>query len=149
MEIITNTSQILVTIAVAYIAWQQLGLIKRQAYIDKERIKHELFDRRMEFINETKQYIKLWGEEDVAGFDSHIEKAKLLFPESPIAQLVIMKEIGYKYIERSNRKDFHHTETPESRKERIEVGATEELNRHYGRFIQGVRPILKIEEYKA
>ncbi len=149
MEEVTGISQILIALAVAGIAWQQYKLTKKQAYIDEQRIKHELFDRRLEFINETKIYIKPWDNEDLSSFSVHMDKARLIFPESPIAQLKIMHDIGRVHLERVHREDLHASETPESKKERLEEDIIEKLNTHYGRFVRGIEGLIKIEDYNA
>ncbi len=149
INMFSGVSQVIIALAVAWIAWQQYKITKRQAYIDSQRIKHELFDRRLAFINETKLYIKPWNIDDKASFDLHMQKAYWLFPDSAVSQLVIMAEIGNKFMERSARKDLHPSETPESRRKRLEADAVEKLNIHYGRFVKSVDSLMKIEEYRT
>lgn len=149
MELITVFTQTLVAIAVGYIAWQQYNLAVKQAFINKQRVKNELFDRRMSFVEETKEYIRSWDHGVLSSFSSHIARAELLFPESPIAQLKIMMEVGTKFCERLGRNDLHETETLEERNKRIHDDLIDNLNRHYAMFLSGVKEHLKIEEYNA
>lgn len=148
MEILIGTSQSLIAIAVAVIAWQQYKLTQHQTRIDSQRIKHELFDRRIDFINQTEEYIKPWTKEEIIKFPTHIQKSKLLFPELSIAQLVIMNDIGNKFFTLDNSTDIHKNEILRERKERLEADILEKLNTHYSRFVKSVESLVKIEDYK-
>lgn len=149
MEIFSNLGQLVIALCVGVIAWNQYQLAKRQLYIDSQRIKHELFDRRMDSISQIGLYIRPWSSSDSDQFLAQIERAKFLFPESAVAELRLMCEIGNKYLERSVRKHTNVDESPESRKERYDIDLVEKMSGKYRQFVSRSEHLLKIEEYKA
>lgn len=148
MEIFSNLSELLIALCVGVITWNQYKLSRRLLYIDSQRIKQELFDRRMESIRQIGLYIRPWGCSDSGQFLAHIEREKFLFPESAVVELKLMWEIGHKYLERLQRKSANVDESPESRKERHNIDLVEKMSSKYRKFIGKSEYLLKIEEYK-
>src|SRR5690554_307044 len=150
MEMITATSQILVALAVAFIAWKQYRLASRQSRLDRERLKHELLDRRLEYINDTQRSIeKPWNFDVLSSFTAHIEKARLLFPSSSVACLVDMRGAAERHCEQFVRLGTNATESVEERHQRIGESLIQELNRYYRQFLGSAETLIKIEDYDA
>ncbi|UTF58922.1 hypothetical protein [Gilvimarinus sp. DA14] len=150
MELIASISQILIATSVAFVAWKQYQLSGRQAYLDRERLKHELFGRRYDFINDTSFFVyRNWDFDVLSSFDAHIAKAKLLFPKSAVGHLTQMRYAAEKHVQRMVKPASNNNETPEERIERIEESLVQALNSDYKIFISSIEYLITIEDYNA